>query len=172
MSLMKIGECDMCDRTRVVEEVEDFFEVHVLDICYYGCGDERSNPIRYEENPSLYRDLIEKESKRYRLRTVENIINELKQVQNKEKPVQIHLKNHNSCELVVVESMGAIFGVSRMWEEEIFEGYISTTVQELLESLESVDAKRNILSISVRDRITDTFMIYDGDNAFSFHEES
>lgn len=42
---MRIGDCDLCSKEhRYITEGRDSFGVHVLDVCAYGCDDERSIP--------------------------------------------------------------------------------------------------------------------------------
>ena len=42
---MKIGNCDnCCTDDRYVKAGYDSFDVHVVDICFYGCGDPRNIP--------------------------------------------------------------------------------------------------------------------------------
>jgi hypothetical protein len=42
--MARIGTCDLCDQERNVTECHDSFGVHVMDICEYGCNDERRTP--------------------------------------------------------------------------------------------------------------------------------
>lgn len=42
---MRIGICDYCDQRRYIREGKDLFDVHVVDLCAYGCKDERSIPL-------------------------------------------------------------------------------------------------------------------------------
>lgn len=44
MKLTKIGECDLCSKARYLTEGKDRFDVHVMDVCAYGCNDMRSVP--------------------------------------------------------------------------------------------------------------------------------
>ena len=42
---MRIGNCDLChEEHRYISEGKDSFGVHVLNLCSYGCADERSIP--------------------------------------------------------------------------------------------------------------------------------
>ena len=39
---MRIGICDACDEKRIIKPVFDYFDVHILNLCKYGCDDPRS----------------------------------------------------------------------------------------------------------------------------------
>ncbi|MGN4128100.1 hypothetical protein ACMGD3_24300 [Lysinibacillus sphaericus] len=41
---MRIGECDLCEEQRYLAEGRDAFGIHVLNLCAYGCSDNRSIP--------------------------------------------------------------------------------------------------------------------------------
>lgn len=39
---MLFGVCDLCNETRILKHVYDYWDVHVLDLCKFGCNDARS----------------------------------------------------------------------------------------------------------------------------------
>jgi len=41
---LKVGKCDLCDERKYIAEGRDSFDVHVLNLCAYGCNDIRSIP--------------------------------------------------------------------------------------------------------------------------------
>lgn len=52
---MKIDECDYCGEQRYITEGKDSFGVHVVNLCAYGCNDNRSIPLNTDSDDIVAR---------------------------------------------------------------------------------------------------------------------